>query len=188
MKHTRLKLIFLLPLLMGKPALSQITTSQYDNTRTAAHTLRKSPDAAGTSLPSTSATWRVQGGRAVFAQPLYIPNVEIPDRVRTTWLYVATEHDSVYAFDADHPGSLPYGKSAFSTKRRGTIPLSEDWCNARLFGRKSASPLRQSLTSRPERFTCWPALQSATRSVTRIFSLLHALAITTGVENSEAPN
>ena len=46
MKHTCLKLIVLLPMLMAKPALSQVTTSQYDNARTGATLYRKSPDAA----------------------------------------------------------------------------------------------------------------------------------------------
>jgi hypothetical protein len=78
MKHTRVKLIFLLPLLMGKPALSQVTTSQYDNTRTAATLSEKvlTPQNVTPEHFGKLGAFKVHG--AVFAQPLYIPNVEIP--------------------------------------------------------------------------------------------------------------
>src|ERR1051326_864384 len=37
----------------------------------------------------------------VDAQPLYVPGLIIPNQGTHNVLYVATEHDSVYAFDAD---------------------------------------------------------------------------------------
>src|ERR1022692_2915616 len=37
----------------------------------------------------------------VYAQPLYVPNVSIPSQGVHNVLYVATENDSLYAYDAD---------------------------------------------------------------------------------------
>ena len=126
MKHTRVKLIFWLPLLMGNPALSQVTTSQYDNTRTAATLSEKvlTPQNVNSQHFGKLGGFQVDG--PVYAQPLYVPNVEIPGQGTHNVLYVATEHDSVYAFDADHPSSLPLWQVSFLDKARGTIPPTED--------------------------------------------------------------
>src|SRR6202165_1678210 len=41
----------------------------------------------------------------VYAQPLYVPNVAIPNQGIHNVVYVATMGDSVYAYDADNAGA-----------------------------------------------------------------------------------
>ncbi len=45
-------------------------------------------------------------GTEIYAQPLYLAGLPLPGGKRRNVLYVATEHDSVYAFDADTGATL----------------------------------------------------------------------------------
>ena len=89
------------------PALAQIATSQYDNLRTGATLSEKilTPKNVNARQFGKLGVFKVDG--PVYAQPLYVPDVDIPGKGRHNVLYVATEHDSVYAFDADRPGDAP---------------------------------------------------------------------------------
>lgn len=62
----------------------------------------------------------------VFAQPLYVSNVSIGGQMRNV-LYVATEHNSVYAFDADNPASGPLWHVSFIDPTNGitTVPYQD---------------------------------------------------------------
>jgi hypothetical protein len=58
------------------------------------------------------------------ATPLYVANVNIPAVGVRNVVYVATEHDSVYAFDADGRSSTPLWKVSFINPAAGitTVP------------------------------------------------------------------
>jgi hypothetical protein len=167
---------------------AQITTSQYDNFRTGATLNEKilTPRNVNSRTFGRIGAFGVDG--PVYAQPLYVPDVDIPGKGRHNVLYVATEHDSVYAFDADRPNDPPLWQVSFLDSKRGIEPVHGDELQCPFI--------------RPEvGITSTPVidLHSGTLYVlarTRIFHRLtstnymqhlHALAITTGVEKLGGP-
>jgi hypothetical protein len=78
-----------------------IVTYHYDNARTGLNSneLLLSPATVSMSTFGKVGFFTTDG--KVDAQPLYLSGVPIPGRGTHNVLYVATEHDTVYAFDAD---------------------------------------------------------------------------------------
>ena len=58
----------------------------------------------------------------IYAQPLYVPGVQIPNQGTHNVVYVATEFDSVYAFDADLPGQ-PLWQTPFTDPNIPITPV-----------------------------------------------------------------
>ncbi len=77
-----------------------VTTYQNDNYRSGANTLETTLTLANVNVSQfgRQAVFSVTG--YVYAQPLYVPNVNI-NGIPHNVLYVATEHDQVYAFDVN---------------------------------------------------------------------------------------
>ena len=118
-------------LLAGPPsAVTQVLTSQYDNARTGA-TLRETvltPAKVNVARFGKLFSFQVDGD--VYAQPLFLPRVEIPGKGLHDVIFVATEHDSVYAFDAAGKPSEPLWHVSFLNAAAGisTVPAREVSC------------------------------------------------------------
>src|SRR6266852_5161241 len=169
-------------------AVAQVTTSQYDNLRTGA-TVSESiliPENVNVKQFGRLGAFKVDG--AVYAQLLFIPSLEIAGKGTHDVLFVATEHDSVYAFNADRPNDPPLWHVTVLDKKRGdtAVPTRDVQC-----------PFIQpevGITSTPVIDLKTGTLYVLARTmVGHIFGNneylqhLHALAITTGAEKFGGP-
>lgn len=169
-------------------ASAQVTTSQYDNMRTGAtlHEKTLTPTNVDPKQFGKLGAFKVDG--AVYAQPLFLPSVEIPGKGTHDVIFVATEHDSVYAFDATRPSDPPLWQVSFLDKARGTIPLSEDMVQCPFIRPEvgiTSTPVIDIRTG-----TLYVLARTAIRHAVgdnEYFQHLHALAITTGVEKFGGP-
>ena len=163
---------------------AQVTTSQYDNQRT------------GASLSETTLTPRNvnprQFGRLftlkvdgdVYAQPLFLRGVEIPGKGRHNVLIVATEHDSVYAFDADGNPGTPLWQ--VSLMRKGATTLNEG--DTDCFFIRPEVGITSTPVIDPSSGTLYVLARTITgKTVNDLHQHLHALAVTTGAEKFGGP-
>jgi hypothetical protein len=97
--------------LWASSGLAQVNVTTYhnDNARTGQNTQETSLTPANVNSSQFGKLFTVAVDGAVFAQPLYLTNVNIGGGTHNV-VYVATQHDSVYALDAD-TGTLYWQKS-----------------------------------------------------------------------------
>jgi hypothetical protein len=169
-------------------SFAQITTSQYDNMRTGATLNEKvlTPANVNAKQFGKLGTFKVDG--AVYAQPLYLPGVDIPGKGTHNVLFVATEHDSVYGFDAEHPGDSPLWQVSFLDSKRNVTTLSADELQCP-FIRPEVGITSTPVIDLPTG-TLYVLARSKVRhalSDDQYSQSLHALAITTGVEKFGGP-
>lgn len=86
---------------LSAPPAIPVVTYHYDNTRQGANLSETelTPTTVGSGGFGKLFSYPVDGH--VYAQPLLMTNVVIPGKGTHNVLYVATQHDSLYAFDAD---------------------------------------------------------------------------------------
>lgn len=165
-----------------------MATSQYNNARNGANLDETvlSPQNVNARQFGKILSLPVDGD--VYAQPLYLPQVNIPGKGVHNVLFVATEHDSVYAFDADAASPTPLWHASLlpADGVTGPVPGNDVLC-------PFISP-QIGITSTPvidtETGTLYVLSRTKTarsRSDIRYTQHLHAIAITTGVEKFDGP-
>jgi hypothetical protein len=108
----------------AKPILPVIATAQYDNARTGANRVESilTPQNVNASQFGRVAWLPVDGD--VYAQPLYIPQLEIPGKGLRNVFFIATEKDSIYAFDADAISTEPLWQVSFVDAKKNISPVA----------------------------------------------------------------
>jgi len=78
-----------------------VLTYHYDNARAGTNTYETTLTTSNVNSTTFGKKFFLPVDGAVYAQPLYVPNVAISGKGTHNVLYVATANDSLYAFDAD---------------------------------------------------------------------------------------
>jgi hypothetical protein len=83
-----------------------VPTWRYDVTHVGANTQETALVPANVNVNTFGKLFSLTVDGSVYAQPLYVPALTMSDGLVHNVLFVATEHDSIYAFDADLNGGV----------------------------------------------------------------------------------
>jgi hypothetical protein len=187
----RLRVNFAFALVAGmlsRPVRAQVATSQYDNLRTGCNPRETLLTLQNVNSNQFGKLFSRKVDGAIYAQPLYIPQLEIPGKGFHNVIFVATEHDSVYAFDADGKPEEPLWQVNFLDAKKGVtaVPVRDVGC-----------PFIQpeiGITSTPviDLLSGTLYVLARTKEKSGAFSKrhvqrLHALAVASGVEKFGGP-
>lgn len=125
----------------------------------------------------------------VYSQPLYVPKVTIPGKGVHNVVYVETQNDSLYAFDADGRQPGPLWSVSFVNPAAGITPVS-----CQTDGKSSIScgvyPI-YGITSTPvidpSTGTMYLVTRTDNTKTNTYYQTLHAIDITTGKEKFGGP-
>jgi hypothetical protein len=174
-------------LMMGlRTGAQNVTTSQYDNARSGVSRRETILTPRNVNVRHFGKMFTLKVDGDIYAQPLFLTGVEIPGKGRHDLLLVATEHDSVYAFDAyGHPAAPLWWMSFL---RNGVTTVPEDDVECPFIAAEIG------ITSTPviDADTGTLYVLARTKESTRLPSShyrqrLHALSVTTGLEKFGGP-
>jgi hypothetical protein len=164
---------------------ASVTTWHYDNARTGANLSETTltPSNVNSNTFGKLATFPVDG--IVVGHPLYLPALDIPGQGVHNVVYVATMHDSVYAFDADNADPNPLWMTSllnFSPPGATPVPASVKketgigWTEVGVISTPVIDPATGTLY-----------LVAETYESGNVAHRLHALNVTTGQEKLGGP-
>jgi hypothetical protein len=169
-------------LLVCLPASAQtsILTQHYDISRTGQNTAETILTTSNVNSSTFGKLFWIPVDGYVYAQPLYKPGVTIPGNGVHNVLYIATEHDSLYAVDADN--GAPLWNVSYLINGATTLSTND------VGGTQDINPeigITGTPTIDPTTNTLYVVVN--TKEGTSIVYRLHAVDITTGAEKFGGP-
>ena len=156
-------------------AFDGVFTYRYDDTGTGQNRFETSLTPRNVNAQAFGKLFASPVDGYVYAQPLYVPNISIQAQNVHNVLYAATEHDTVFAFDADNGAEL-FRKSLGSAVPANVLPCKDMGPEIGITGTPVIDP-----TTR----TMFVAARSYENGASSFH--LHALDITSGNEKPGSP-
>ncbi|MGI4789297.1 MAG: pyrrolo-quinoline quinone [Janthinobacterium lividum] len=158
-----------------------VLTQHNDNARTGANLQETLLNTSNVNTKTFGKLFTRNVDGYLYAQPLYVQNVRIPNKGVHNVVYLATSHNSVYAFDADDPkANLPLWKVNLGPPVPAAEIYTTKWTDMRVNIGITSTPVID-----PSTDTIF--VEAKTKEHGTDVQRLHALDITTGAERSGSP-
>ena len=110
---------------MPAKAAPPILQRGYDSNVSGANLSETALNASNVTAANFGLLFKLPVDDAIFAQPLYVPNVAIPNMGIHNVVYVATMSDTLYAFDADQSGAPLWSANFASRVGATSVPMAQ---------------------------------------------------------------
>src|SRR5579862_7984974 len=192
---SRFRSLILAVLLAGSmSAFAQNTiglfTSRYDNGRTGENRLENILKLSNVNPSSFGKVFSYSVDGQVYAQPLWVYGVKVPGKGTHNIVYVVTQMDSVYAFDAGGTTATPLWQDSFIDLANGIGPVpcgtdgagSDISCGVWPVYGITGTPVIDSSTN-----TMYLVARTYNNNTNTGYQSLHAIDITSGAEKVGGP-
>ena len=184
--------VFALVLVGFSPAQAQFTgviTQHNDVARTGQNLNETILTPANVSSTTFGKLFSYSVDGQMYAQPLYVPNVTIPNQGVHNVVYIETQNDSLYALDADGLQSTPLFQVSFINPAEGILPVpcksdgnTDISCGVYPIYGINSTPVIDLSTN-----TIYLVARTWNTTTDKFYQTLHALDITTGAEKFGGP-